>query len=70
MKVDIIVWNCQGTGNLKFHRVLREYIREFKPSIIVLIETRVSGLIVECVIKKVEMPYSYHVEACGFFRGI
>lgn len=70
MRVDLMVWNCQGAGNVNFHKVLKEYIREFEPAVVVLVETRVSGVTAECVIKKVGMPFSHRVEACGFSGGI
>lgn len=39
MKSDIFVWNCQGAGNLNFHRFLKEYLRGFDLDILLLVET-------------------------------
>lgn len=52
MKVDIIVWNCQGVGILNFYRIVKEYIFEFDPAVVVLLKNRVSGYTAENVIKK------------------
>lgn len=43
MKTDVFVWNCQGVANPKLHKILKEYIQEFDPDVVVLVETRVSG---------------------------
>ncbi|PPD84828.1 hypothetical protein GOBAR_DD18234 [Gossypium barbadense] len=51
--IDIIVWNCQGTGHPNFHRFLKEYLREFDPRVVVLVETRVSGVKADKVIKNI-----------------
>lgn len=44
MKSDIIVWNCQGAASVNFHKVLKEYFREFNPNLVVLVETKVSSI--------------------------
>lgn len=53
MKVDVVVWNCQGAGNPKFYTIMKEYMREFDPTLVVLVETRVSGQTAEWAIKKI-----------------
>ncbi|KAH1108355.1 hypothetical protein J1N35_012123 [Gossypium stocksii] len=70
MKSDIIVWNCQDTGHPNFHRFLKEYLREFDLRVVVLVETRVSRVKVDKVIKNIGMVNSHRVETCGFSRGI
>lgn len=49
---------------------MEEYIREFDPSIVVLMETRISGYSVDCEIIKIGWLFSHRVEACEFSRGI
>lgn len=44
MKTDFFVWNSQGIDNPRFHKVLKEYWRDFNPDVVVLVETRVSDL--------------------------
>lgn len=70
MKVDVFVWNCQGAGNPKFHRILKEYLRDFEPDVVVLVKIRISGLRADSVIKGIKMPHSHRVEAQGFSGGI
>ncbi|KAG8472266.1 hypothetical protein CXB51_034472 [Gossypium anomalum] len=70
MKSRILVWNCQGAGHPKFHRFLKEYLRDFDPDIVILVETRVSGRKADCVVGKIGLPYSYRIEARGFAGGI
>lgn len=54
MKEDIMVQNCQGVANLKFHRVAKEYLRDFDPVMVILVETRVSGAQANLMIKRLE----------------
>lgn len=70
MKCDIFVWNWQGAGNPKFYRFLKEYLRDFDPDVMVLVETRVSGIIAENAIKKIGFWKSHRVEARRFSGGI
>ncbi|TYI87927.1 hypothetical protein E1A91_D04G170700v1 [Gossypium mustelinum] len=70
MKADIVVWNCQGAGYPKFHKFLKEYLRDFYPNVVLLVETRVSGFKAKCVIKKIGLPNSHKVEASGFFGRV
>ncbi|TYG62082.1 hypothetical protein ES288_D07G199100v1 [Gossypium darwinii] len=44
MKNDIIVWNCQGVEYQNFYKFLKEYLRDFDPDVVVLVEIRVSGV--------------------------
>lgn len=70
MKANIFFWNLQGVGNPKFHRVLKEYLRDFDFEVVVLVETRVSGPVADKVIRSVGIPNSHRVEARGFSGGI
>ncbi|KAK8342095.1 hypothetical protein V6Z12_A08G208600 [Gossypium hirsutum] len=54
MKSDIIVWNCQGADNLNFQRLLKEYVRDFDPGVVFLVETRISGVKADKVIKNID----------------
>lgn len=70
MKSNIFVWNCQEARNPKFYRILNEYLREFNPELVVLVETKVSGVIAENVIRSIGLPFSHRVEAKQFSGGI
>lgn len=66
MKSYILMWNCQGVGNPKFHIFLKEYLRDFDPDVVVLVETRISGIKAEKVIRNIGWLKSHRVEARGF----
>ncbi|KAL7201936.1 hypothetical protein ACSBR1_033598 [Camellia fascicularis] len=40
--MKMLVWNCRGGGNSVFKRTLRELLKNHNPTIIVLMETKVS----------------------------
>jgi len=42
-QMNILVWNAQGASSRQFLNVLREHIRRHRPSIVALVETRISG---------------------------
>ncbi|KAG8486814.1 hypothetical protein CXB51_020359 [Gossypium anomalum] len=52
---------AQVANHPNFHRFLKEYLREFDLGVVVLVETRISGVKADKVIKNI---------ACGFSRGI
>ncbi|TYI02360.1 hypothetical protein ES332_A11G261500v1 [Gossypium tomentosum] len=64
------VWNCQGVGYPNFGRIMKEYLREVDPCIVVLMETRNSSLKADTMIKIIDLPYSHRVEAVGYSGGI
>ncbi|KAH1083972.1 hypothetical protein J1N35_023733 [Gossypium stocksii] len=66
MDTKFLVWNCQGCA----HRYLREYMREFSLNMIALLETRVSGLKADWVVRKTRFEYSHRIEARGYSGGI
>lgn len=68
--LSIFSWNCQGCGNTKFPRIFREYSIEFKPEIVSLLETRISGKRADETIASLGFNYSYRIEASGFSGGI
>lgn len=70
MKSNILVWNCQGAANPRFHRVIKEYLRDFDPKMVILVETKVSGIQAGSVNKRIRLTNSHRVEAKGFSGGI
>lgn len=69
MKSDII-WNVQGAANPNFHKLMKEYLHDFDPDLEVLVETKLSGVQANRVVKSIGMPKSHKVEAKGFSCGI
>lgn len=50
--------------------MLKEYLKDFDLEIVVLLETRISGIKVENVIWKIRLRNSHRVEARGFSGGV
>ena len=69
-KNNILVWNVQGAGNKEFLNILREHIRMHKPSVIGLVETRISGRKAQEVCDKIGFTNCFRVVAQGFQGGI
>lgn len=66
----LLVCNCRGAGNYHFLQALLQYMKIHKPSIVVILELKISGLSTDTVIKKIGLPYSHQVEAIGLKGGI
>ena len=67
---NILVWNVQGAGNRHFMHILREHIRTHNPSIMALVETRISGTRAQVICNKTGFRKWFRVEAQGFQGGI
>lgn len=67
---SIFVWNCQGAASKKFQSTLCSLLQGHKPTILILVEPRISGLKADKTIRKINYPHSYRVEAVGFSGGI
>lgn len=70
MTVSIIFWNVQGAASGEFRRSFRTIIKNYNPSMVVLMEPRTSGVKADDFIKKSGFDYSHRVEAVGFSGGI
>lgn len=68
MSIKILVWNVQGIGS-KVHMV-KEVIRINQPTMVVLVETHLSGEQAEKVCDKIGFSGKMRVEAQGFSGGI
>ena len=65
-----LVWNIQGAGSREALNVLREHNHLHKPSIVALLETRISGFRAQSICTKSGFRNSFRVEARGFQGGI
>ncbi|WCJ20690.1 hypothetical protein M5689_002908 [Euphorbia peplus] len=70
MDFTSLVWNVQGATNGRFLRTLKMFIQSHKPSMLVLVETKISGAMADTSICKIGFNFSHRVEARGFFGGI
>lgn len=62
--------NCQRCASGKFLKVFHEYIAEYKPDIVCLLEPRISGKNANFVIEKLGFNFFHRVETTGFLGGI
>ncbi|XP_028773891.1 uncharacterized protein LOC114730946 [Neltuma alba] len=68
--MSALIWNCQGAAKSSFYSVLKSFIKEHKPYLLVLVEPRISGEVASRAIKRIGLPNSHRVEASGFSGGI
>ena len=66
----IMVWNAQGVASRGFLYTLRELLRRYRPSILVLVKTKISGIIADNFCRKVDFDGQYRVDPVGFSGGI
>ncbi|KAK8701497.1 hypothetical protein V6N13_019884 [Hibiscus sabdariffa] len=59
-----------GCGHLKFLTALKQYLRDYKPDIIGIVEPRTSRSHADSVIGAFGFPFSHRIEAAGFSGGL
>ena len=70
MMISIMYWNAQGVASADFRRFFRTIVKNYKPSLVVLMEPRISGVKADDFIKKSGFDHSHRVEAVGFSGGV
>lgn len=70
MDLKLLVWNIQGIGNEKSSRILKDVIKRNKPSLVVILEPRISSNLANKAISKLKFDNSRRIEARGFSSGI
>jgi len=68
--MQFLVWNVQGAGSREVLNMLREHIHMYKPCIVALVETRISGSRAQLVCDRIGFRNCFRVEAQGFQGGI
>ena len=68
--MNILTWNIQGAHDSESIRALRLLIFKYKPSIVVILEPRISGVQADRSIAKIGLSYSHRFKATGFSGGI
>ena len=63
-------WNSQGAASPSFRRSFSVLVQNYKPSLVMLMEPRISGYKADHFIKRSGFDKSYWVEAEGFSGGI
>ncbi|KAL8152224.1 hypothetical protein V2J09_009984 [Rumex salicifolius] len=69
-QIKIITWNTQGAGSRMLMRTLKDIIRTHDPTILVLVETRLSGPQADKVCKEIGFDGIVRAQAVGFKGGI
>jgi hypothetical protein len=70
LSMKILLWNCRGAGNPNFRRNFAELMRAHHPTIVVLVETRISGQRAVDVSTALGFDRVIRSDAEGFSRGI
>ena len=68
--MKLIVWNCQGITSKEFNRALQFLLSIHNPSILGLVETKVSGPNANDICKRIGFDHWVRVEALGISGGI
>ena len=40
---NLLIWNCSGAASKSFNRTVKDMIQTFKPDLIGMVETKISG---------------------------
>ena len=70
MTISIMYWNVQGAASANFRRSFRTIIKNYNTSLVVLMESHISGIKADEFIKKSGFDKSHRVEVVGFSGGI
>ena len=68
--IKLFTWNVCGAGSRAFLNSMFEYLRLYKPAILALFETHISGDRADEVCRKLGFSGRFRVEAHGFAGGI
>ena len=70
ISMKILLWNCRGAGNPNFRRNFVELMRYHQPSIVMLVETHISGQQAEIISMGLGFDSVVQSKAKGFSGGI
>ncbi|XP_031116716.1 uncharacterized protein LOC116020380 [Ipomoea triloba] len=68
--MNCLIWNCQGAASRSFSRTLKQFVRDYNPLILGLLEPRVSGSQADKICSKIGFDEWMRIEAVGFSGGI
>jgi exonuclease III len=68
--MSIFSWNCQGLGNLRTVRELRRLVKEKKPNIVFLMETKLRANKMEKVQSQLGFEHMLVVDCVGKSGGL
>ena len=70
MLFSIMFWNCQGVSSKGFHRTFKGFVKNYTPTMVAILEPKVSGIRADNFIRSSGFARSHRVKAVGFSRGI
>ena len=68
--MNIILWNCKGALNPRFHVALKNLIDTHSPSIVIVMETRVGGERAKDIMDRLPFYGAIHADNIGYSGGI
>lgn len=68
--MKIITWNCRGASSPRFFRNLKELVKKYNPTVLVLLETRTTSAKANRILNSFHFSKLAAVEAAGFKGGI
>lgn len=68
--MDFIVWNVCSFGNDESFRAVNNLLMCYKPAILVLLETKISGIMADIQVGKLRLSGHYRIEADSLSGGI
>ena len=68
--MNFIVWNCNGTASREFLRTSKEVLKKYKPDLVGLVETKISGFKADQVCRKLGLDSWSRVKAVGYSGAI
>lgn len=67
---SILCWNCRGASNKELLREIMELIGNYMPTIVVLLEPKINGLLATTVCRRLKKTHWVRSEVEGFSGGI
>ena len=68
--MKMIVWNCQGAGNVAFRNPTYELHHKHRPQILIIVEPRIVEERAQAVIDTLLYTHSRRVDPTSFYGGI
>lgn len=65
-----IFWNCKGVGKKAFPSLVKDLTTTHELNLMAFFEPRISGSMVDEIIKKLDMHSSFRVDVDGFSGGL
>lgn len=66
----LLCWNCRGAGGREFAYKLKSIVREYRPTVVILVEPRISGDFADAVCRSLGKNTRVRSEATGFLGGL